>query len=121
MRASHKLMHTSERHSPAIETEAMPDFSEDRPARRNLPVGVGVGAAPSLRDLVAGSSAGIGFLNTDLRYVQGNAVLAATLGVSSVINLTPSTSEPQAAARTPSCGRSCAPEGPSRSARDSSG
>jgi diguanylate cyclase (GGDEF)-like protein len=44
---------------------------------------------PSLRDLVAGSGVGIGFLNTDLRYVQGNAALAAALGVASVINLTP--------------------------------
>lgn len=47
-------------------------------------------AESSLRDLVAGADVGIGFLGTNLRYIQGNAALAAAFGVASVINLTPS-------------------------------
>jgi diguanylate cyclase (GGDEF)-like protein len=51
---------------------------------------VGGHADATLRDLVAGAEIGIGFLNTNLRYVQGNAALAAAFGVASVINLKPS-------------------------------
>jgi diguanylate cyclase (GGDEF)-like protein len=44
---------------------------------------------PSLDALLAGSVTGLGFLSTDLRYIQANAALAATLGAASLIGLGP--------------------------------
>jgi diguanylate cyclase (GGDEF)-like protein len=46
-------------------------------------------AGHSLRVIAAGAGLGMGFLDVDLRYVEGNAALAKVFGVKSVIGLAP--------------------------------
>jgi diguanylate cyclase (GGDEF)-like protein len=49
--------------------------------------GAPVRRSPSLRALMASSPVGMGFLDTDFRFVEGNRALAAALGVDALVGL----------------------------------